>query len=135
MSEHLTCSHTSRTSLPGANLSSAAVFLTIQVGCLEELGRLHQTASDATAERPDWTHIFCSVLPPLPVAPTSPACAGGGGSGSDVFGESVSVSLLPLQHTALPRFQSLVRHKKTQILVEAHVGHCTQNVHKRTLFA
>eukprot|EP00200_Dunaliella_tertiolecta_P012627 CAMPEP_0202373002 /NCGR_PEP_ID=MMETSP1127-20130417/4091_1 /ASSEMBLY_ACC=CAM_ASM_000462 /TAXON_ID=3047 /ORGANISM="Dunaliella tertiolecta, Strain CCMP1320" /LENGTH=2753 /DNA_ID=CAMNT_0048969731 /DNA_START=204 /DNA_END=8465 /DNA_ORIENTATION=+ len=41
------------------------------VGCLEELGRLQQTASDATAERPDWTHIFCSVLPPLPL-PTPP---------------------------------------------------------------
>ncbi|KAF5828836.1 carboxyl transferase domain-containing protein [Dunaliella salina] len=39
------------------------------VGCLEELGRLQQTASDATAERPDWTHIFCSVLPPLPLPP------------------------------------------------------------------
>lgn len=40
---------------------------------MEELGRLQLTASNAT-ERPDWTHIFRSVLPPLPVAGASNMC-------------------------------------------------------------
>jgi hypothetical protein len=54
-----------------------------QVGCLEELARLQAAAGDA-AQRPDWTHIFCSVLPSLPLPPSSSATGVGLGRHGDM---------------------------------------------------
>jgi hypothetical protein len=50
------------------------------VGCLEELTRLQSSpagpdaaSSDALTGRPDWTHIFISVLPAMPTLMTTPS--------------------------------------------------------------
>ena len=71
--------------LPGPRgpTTVSACTLPLQVGCLEELARLQAAAGDA-AQRPDWTHIFCSVLPSLPLPPASSAAGAGLGRQGDV---------------------------------------------------